>query len=370
MNKDGIKTLSIMGRQFSITGTEEPLFYYLTDFSNILLGYLIMNQPKVSIAMCTYNGAKYVLEQLESFAHQTCLPDEVVICDDVSQDNTFDLVRQYAQQASFPIRLYSNEKNLGYGQNFSKAIELTTGDIIFMSDQDDVWHPTKIQKFIDEFQRHQNVIMVMSDTNLVNEKLVPLGKTFFESMKFKESDKELITSSQSFALIPKYYINAFAGAAMAFRGAAKNILLPIPENWSHDGWIAMVTAATGRISLIDEPLNDYRQHPKQTSGSKNQSKVESFQQAQQRSMSIEYFTNILEEYQLLRTYLAKREGMDLKPGVLDILDRKITHTQSQLRMRQQPRLLRIPLVFQELFTGRYNDFSRVWWRGFVKDLLL
>src|SRR3989339_673267 len=98
----------------------------------------------ISIAMCTYNGEKYIEQQLNSFLTQTILPNELVICDDCSKDKTIEILQEFSKKAKFPVRIYLNEKNLGSTKNFEKAIGLSKGDIIFCSDQDDVWHNQKI----------------------------------------------------------------------------------------------------------------------------------------------------------------------------------------------------------------------------------
>ena len=86
---------------------------------------------KISIALCTYNGAKFLQEQLDSIAFQTRIPDEMIICDDQSKDSTLEILKNFVSKASFPVRLFLNEKNLGSTKNFGKAIGLCTGDIIF-----------------------------------------------------------------------------------------------------------------------------------------------------------------------------------------------------------------------------------------------
>ncbi|HEY9906733.1 MAG TPA: glycosyltransferase, partial [Thermosynechococcaceae cyanobacterium] len=118
---------------------------------------------KVSIALCTYNGAPYILEQLESIEQQTWLPDEVIICDDVSQDNTVELIQEYTERSKLPIQLFRNPENLGYGKNFCKAMSLTKGDIIFLADQDDVWYPFKIERFIKELEQSPNLLVLQCD---------------------------------------------------------------------------------------------------------------------------------------------------------------------------------------------------------------
>ena len=101
--------------------------------------------PRFSVAMCTYNGARFVAEQLESVAAQTRPPSELVVCDDRSTDGTARLVEQFAARAPFPVRLFVNERNLGSTANFGRAVTLAEGDLVALCDQDDVWRPEKLE---------------------------------------------------------------------------------------------------------------------------------------------------------------------------------------------------------------------------------
>src|SRR6266436_7212118 len=103
-----------------------------------------MSDYRISVAMCTYNGARFLPRQLESIATQTRLPDELVVCDDGSSDESVAIVRWFANSAPFTVRLEINERNLGSTKNFGKAIGLCEGDIIALADQDDVWKPLKL----------------------------------------------------------------------------------------------------------------------------------------------------------------------------------------------------------------------------------
>src|SRR5215212_2843702 len=100
---------------------------------------------KISVAMCTYNGAEFLSAQLQSIMAQSRPPDEIIICDDVSIDTTRSLLRQFATESSIPITLHFNDQNLGSTKNFEQAITLCTGDVIALSDQDDVWRTDKLQ---------------------------------------------------------------------------------------------------------------------------------------------------------------------------------------------------------------------------------
>ena len=96
---------------------------------------------RFSVALCTYDGARYLTDQLDSFISQVRRPDELIICDDASTDESLDIIMSFAMHAPFPVRIYRNEHNLGFIKNFEKAIQLCDGDIIALADQDDVWYP-------------------------------------------------------------------------------------------------------------------------------------------------------------------------------------------------------------------------------------
>ena len=102
--------------------------------------------------MCTYNGEPFISKQLESIASQTVLPDEVVICDDGSTDDTIMLVERFSSHVGFEVRLYENPTNLGFIGNFSKAMSLCSGDTIFLADQDDVWLDRKIEVYLNRLK--------------------------------------------------------------------------------------------------------------------------------------------------------------------------------------------------------------------------
>ena len=99
----------------------------------------------VSIALCTYNGEKFLDLQLESLRHQTVAPDELIVCDDASSDRSVEIVEAFARRVSFPVRLFRNARNLGYVKNFEQAISHCTQDLVFLCDQDDLWDARKIE---------------------------------------------------------------------------------------------------------------------------------------------------------------------------------------------------------------------------------
>lgn len=142
-----------------------------------------MSKLTVSVAMATYNGARFIKEQLDSFAQQTLFPAELVACDDGSTDSTYEILQKFAKKAPFPVRIYENEERLGCVENFLHALDLCTGDLVALSDQDDVWLPDKLAVCAREFAAEE-VNLVIHLASLVGPGLKPLGGTWPFLSKF------------------------------------------------------------------------------------------------------------------------------------------------------------------------------------------
>ena len=221
---------------------------------------------RLSIALGTYNGAVYLKEQLESFAVQTRPPDEVVISDDRSTDETLRLIEEFAATADFPVRLSVNESNLGIAKNFEKAISLCRGDVILLSDQDDVWHSDKLESVERIFEAKPQLSLVFSNAEVVDETLKPFPETLFDRLQFNGRNQRLVKSGR--ALDMQLRVNRVCGFTVAFRANFKELVLPISGNGPliHDGWIVLLIAAAGEIDFINRPLVKYRQHSGQQCG--------------------------------------------------------------------------------------------------------
>jgi glycosyltransferase involved in cell wall biosynthesis len=218
---------------------------------------------KLSIALATYNGTLYLKEQLESIAAQTRTPDELVISDDQSTDDTLRLIEEFGATADFPVRLSVNESNLGTAKNFEKAISLCRGEVILLSDQDDVWHSDKLESVERIFEARPELSLVFSNAELVDESLRRVDETLFDLVDFNPEKQRLVKSGRALDL--QLRENLFLGCTMAFRANLKKLILPISATGPlvHDGWIMLLVAAVGEIDFINRPLVKYRQHPAQ-----------------------------------------------------------------------------------------------------------
>ncbi|HYE72975.1 MAG TPA: glycosyltransferase family 2 protein, partial [Blastocatellia bacterium] len=328
--------------------------------------------------MCTYNGGSYLQEQLDSIAMQSRLPDELIICDDRSSDNTREIIETFASQTSFPVRLHVNERNLGSTKNFEKAIGLCDGDIIALSDQDDVWHSEKLRRLEAALLSIPKAGMVFSDAEVVDEGLRPLGYSVWQcpGIEFNQTTQRLFKEGKAFDVLLGR--NVATGAAIAFRAKYKELFLPIPGdliqnglNMIHDGWIALMIAAVADLSFIDEPLIKYRQHSKQQLGLRLAVKANVLKPRSGNLRAIVQRKNFyLDEIYLLKTVyerlIARANSFDCKIDMSNV-KAKIVHLQSRDNMPER-KLSRVPYVLKELLTLRYHLYSNGIYSA-AKDLL-
>lgn len=220
----------------------------------------------ISIAMATYNGEKYLLEQIESILNQTVQPSEIIIVDDCSTDNTWQILQSYAKNNS-TIKIYQHKTNLGTCQTFNKAILSTTGDLIALSDQDDVWLPNKLERLTANIGDN---LLIHSDAYIVDESINIVLTTF----------KKGVMSQQSFT--DYLFANNVTGCTCMFSRILLDVAFPIPvEFYIHDHYLALAASYFGSIKYINEPLIKYRQHGNNQIGRNHQVSFDRFKQARQ-----------------------------------------------------------------------------------------
>jgi glycosyltransferase involved in cell wall biosynthesis len=218
----------------------------------------------LSVAMCTYNGARHLRAQLDSIAAQTRLPDELVVCDDGSTDATLAILERFAAAAPFPVRIHRNRTPLSTPKNFERAIGLAAGEIIALADQDDVWYPPKLERLEQELVRSERIGLVFSDADVVDERLCPAGYRLWQALRAFERHKRLIARGRLFEAL--VHDNLVTGCTSAFRSAYKDLVIPVPAACAHDSWAALVVAAVAEVARIEAPLLAYRQHAANQSG--------------------------------------------------------------------------------------------------------
>ena len=201
---------------------------------------------KVSVALAYYDGAEYIEEQLTSILEQLTDQDEVILSVDRAFDGSMDLLKSLEEKDR---RIFiTNGPSKGVVKNFEHAIRLCSGDIIFLSDQDDVWLPDKVEKIRAAF-RDREVMAVLHDAKIVDEHLNETAPSFFK------------IRGSSTGFFKNLWRNSYVGCCMAFRREMVEKILPFPENiYMHDYWIGATAEVLGKVELIREPLILYRRH--------------------------------------------------------------------------------------------------------------
>jgi hypothetical protein len=346
---------------------------------------------KISVAMCTYNGSAYLAEQFESIAAQTRLPDEVVVCDDHSTDTTAEIVSSFAAKSSFPVRLFVNEKKKGVVRNFEKAISLCEGDVIALSDQDDVWMPEKLAVYEREFTDKPYLGFVFTDGAVVDEKLNSLNRRIWDYF-FPENKRRLFEQGKQIEVL--VWTNTVTGATAALRGELKTRLIPLPPDagFIHDGWIALLAACHSHVSFVSQPLIKYRQHGNQQCGlpkkSDNSNQIVSLKEQHRQTLdslqsrlralqtALDFCSRQIEEQNAAARKSAYETHVSLKS--LETAKAELSCAIGELRGMvkhierrkdlPESRLRRLKIVSNEFFAGNYFRYSK----GFgsaIKDLL-
>lgn len=320
-----------------------------------------MASARVSVALCTHNGAAYIADQLASIAGQSPAPAEVVLSDDASTDDTVAIARTVmTEHPGIDFRVLENRPALGVTRNFEQAITACTGDLVALSDQDDLWHPGRLAVITAIFADRPELLLLHGDARLVDGTGAPLGHTLFEAIEVTKQERDQITSGSAYTALLRR--NLVTGATTVFRRELVQHALPFPPSWVHDEWLAIVAAATGRVDFVPDALIDYRQHGANAIGATKLS----FSGKVGRMMEPRGARNerLAANFAILRERLAT---LGVTQNTLALADGKLAHERVRLAY-PAARILRIGPVLREARTGRYRAFSRSR-MDIVRDLL-
>lgn len=315
----------------------------------------------ISIAMATYNGARYLPEQLASFSAQTRLPDELVICDDGSTDETVAVIEQFSRDAPFAVRLFRNDTNLGFVRNFEKALTLCNGELIFLSDQDDVWFADKLQTVEAIFEAHPAIQVVINDQEITDAELNPSGVTKLGNVRKAGSNDDLFKT----------------GCCSAMRHEWRDYVLPIPPSApAHDIWINRPANLLGARYVISEALQYYRRHGDNASNwILSQPRIPSQMRTDLGNVFGECasaWSKTLVQLTDLRQHLGNRtppcsvSEAQLRTAI-ERVDQEISLKQQRLKLIAKHRLRRLPTIAHLFFSGAYATAKG--WRSAVRDVL-
>ena len=338
---------------------EKPFAGYVNiEWSEIL---------RVSVALCSYNGEAFIEQQLESIAQQDFRPIELVICDDGSADGTVGIVERFTgKHADLDVRLICNPARLGTTRNFEQAIGLCSGEVIFLSDQDDVWMPGKIRRLLQEIDHGAD--LAFSNAQVVDQTLAPLGYQLWDSLWFNPAEQARVRDGRALEVFLKHVVAA--GGTTAFRANLREVALPIPNlPVAHDAWLALMAAAVGRVHIVQDPLISYRLHDANQIGLRKLGLRQQFEQARKQidHHAFRYAADLhIEALRRLTNGIPPRYRLHCQADRL--LRQKIFHSESRDAMNGSA-INHSKKILCELVTMRYFRYS-YGWKSVAQDLFL
>jgi glycosyltransferase involved in cell wall biosynthesis len=318
--------------------------------------------PRISVALCTYNGTRYLQEQLDSIAAQTRQPFELIVTDDRSTDGTLELLERFAQTSPFPVRIHQNPVQLRSTRNFDQAIRLCQGDYIALSDQDDRWAPEKLAVLGGQLDQDPSVGMVFSDAILIDSASQPTGSTLWHSLRFPPDTRARFARDPAAVLLERPVVT---GATVLFRRSLLDHFASIPPEWVHDGWITWMSVLWARVLFVEQPVTFYRVHASQQLGV---GKVSFFgRMSEIRRKQRLLYASIATEFDLLVRYIEDSPALDRRQHWRD----EIARTAAFFRMRaESPRNFAARLLFLARHLSAYQALSGPTWRILVRDLFM
>ena len=198
---------------------------------------------RISVCLATYNGAQHIREQLDSILPQLGRDDEVIVSDDLSIDETLEIITSYGDAR---VKILPTKSRLGPVANFQRALTAAIGDIVFLSDQDDIWEPNKVATSLRVLE---SCDLVVSDCVIIDANNEVISDSFFARR------------NSGPGLLKNLFKNTYLGCCMAFRSEVLDTALPFPPSVNmHDEWIGLVAQALFRVKYTDDKLIRYRRH--------------------------------------------------------------------------------------------------------------
>jgi len=319
----------------------------------------------VSVALCTCNGQRFLRDQLNSIQSQSRPVDEIVICDDCSDDTTAEIVLAFAAETSVPVKWFRNPVRLVVTKNLEKDISICTGEVIFLCDQDDHWMPDKVAVLLDQLE-NSPAGMAFSNAEVVDENRSPLGYRLWDSIWFNANERQRVAAGDALPVLLRHAIAA--GSTLAFKAEYLPLLLPIPDlPHSHDIWITLLLACVGTIAPVDRDLIQYRLHGDNQVGMRHYGLIDQLRMARHQ-IRTNTFSYLADLHQAAYDRLTSQNHWPVHSNTLALLKEKIRH--SQLR-HELPRAWhrRFGTITNELRQGNYSKYS-YGYKSVLQDLFL
>jgi glycosyltransferase involved in cell wall biosynthesis len=300
----------------------------------------------ISVAMCTYNGSRFLGEQLKSIEEQTMLPCELIVCDDGSTDSTPEIVRAFAARAPFPVHFERNAITLGSTRNFEKAISLSSGEAIALCDQDDVWRQDKLAWMSRVLEAEPQVGGVFSDAWLLDENSLTMPESLWEKQRFT-SRRQATVNDRFAAPLMLLEKNAITGATFVFRSEFVQDVTPIPSEWVHDAWIALLIATQAQLRALPARLVSYRLHSGQQIGIRPAAWYPPL--SEERDKAIASWDTLIRR---LESFKAKLATLSVDPAIARQAQERLEFLRARSALRRQDavsRLLAATIQLPEYF---------------------
>jgi len=309
---------------------------------------------RCSVVLCTYNGDRFLPDQLGSLLAQTRLPDEIIACDDASSDNSLmqlDAFARHMGERGVSVHVHRRDDNLGYVRNFSDALTRANGDVVFLCDQDDVWQADKLERMTAEFARRPALQLLHTDADLIDAEGCPLGHTLFDALEFSASERQAERNGRAFEVLLGR--NTVTGATTAFRRALIERALPVPDSWIHDEWLAICAALYGEVDYLEWPSIGYRQHADNQIGIRKYSHWQRLTQRKRDKRA--YMQRVADKlHALLKQHRSRMLALDTRQ--LEVIRERAAHAYVRGHL---PASIwhRGRQVVAEALTGRYWQYS-------------
>lgn len=311
----------------------------------------------ISVVLASYNGEKYIEAQLRSIVQQTHCVSEIVICDDCSTDRTVLLASNLLKECEIPYKFVMHDRNQGVVSSFMDAIRACNGEIVFLADQDDVWKPNKVERFVNKFGENEKCVLCFSDAELVDASLNSMGMTLWKSIDFYNKCR-----SKSDFVNELLKRNVFTGMSMAFK--RKEILnnLFFSENMLHDemfGWTALLNYD---VIGINESLALYRQHSKNVKGIKRRSfwNVRGNIKHLIKESNKKYYKKFKDVFEYMKA--------EQSPLIKGYVSQAVDFYKWKTDLAKNGRIKGLCQVFYHLIHGSYKKFTSNSDHAFIKDL--
>jgi glycosyltransferase involved in cell wall biosynthesis len=311
----------------------------------------------ISVVLCTRDGAAYVAAQVESIVRQSPEPGEIVLGDDASSDDTVAIVERVVREhraagGSTELVVRRHDPALGVTGNFADALAHARGDLIALSDQDDVWHEGRLAAMTAAFDADPGLLLAHSDARLVDGAGEPTGLALLEALEATATERSGLERGDAFGILLRR--NLVTGATVVLRRELLPRAVPFPAEWVHDEWLAVIAAATGSLRLLPEQLIDYRQHGGNQIGARRPTAADRWAKLREprepRASRLVARTTVL---------VAALEGLGaaVSSDRLAAARARLAHEQRRRALPRLP-LARVPRILRAAARGDYARYSR------------